>query len=100
MADQITNQTVEMAITFRFMGSALIALGIPRVLILFKAGVLSKTAKYVAIGFIVLHALGSPGSLYTTFPNFEVYSQPMALGGLILHGMLAVGFTIIAFKAD
>jgi hypothetical protein len=98
--EQIATQTVEMAITFRFMGSALTALGILGLLILFKAGVLSKTAKYVAIGFAVFHGLGTLGSLYTAFPNFEIYSQPMALGALILHGMLAIGFTIIAMNTD
>ena len=99
-AEQIATQTTEMAITFRFMGSALIALGVLGLVILFKAGVLSKTAKYVSIGFAVFHGLGTLGSLYTASPNFEIYSTPMALGAIILHGILAVSFTIIAMKTD
>ena len=99
-AAQIATQTTEMAITFRFMGSALIALGILGLVILFKAGVLSKTAKYVSIGFAVFHGLGTLGSLYTASPNFEIYSTPMALGAIILHGTLAVSFAIIVMKTD
>lgn len=99
-AEQIATQSAQMAITFRFMGSALTALGILGLLVIFKAGVRSKTAKYVAVGFAVFHGLGSLGSLYTASPNFEVYSEPLALGALILHGILAVSFIIIAMKTD
>jgi len=99
-AEQIATQTTEMGITFRFMGSALIALGVLGLVILFKAGVLSKTAKYVSIGFAVFHGLGTLGSLYTASPNFEIYSTPMALGAIILHGTLAVSFAIIVMKTD
>ncbi|CAM1369749.1 hypothetical protein [Tenacibaculum xiamenense] len=99
-AEQIATQTIEMTITFRFMGAALTALGILGLFILFKAGVLSKTAKYVAMGFTVFHGLGTLGSLYTALPNFEIYSEPMALGAVILHGILAVSFTIIFAKTN
>ncbi|WP_281612690.1 hypothetical protein [Flammeovirga sp. SubArs3] len=99
-AEQIAHQTVALAITFRFMGAALFALGILGLLILFKAGVLSKTAKIVAAGFTVFHTLGSLGSIYSASPNFEIYSEPMALGAIILHGTLAVCFAFIALKVD
>ena len=93
--EQIATQTTQMAITFRFMGSALIALGILGLIIIFIAGVNSKAARYVAMGFAAFHSLGSLGSIYSAAPNFEVYNQPLALGALILHGLLAIGFIII-----
>lgn len=99
-AEQIATQTAELAITFRFMGAALTALGVMGLIVLFKFGVLSKTAKYIAMAFVVFHGLGTLGSLYTSAPTFETYNQSMPLGALILHGLLAIGFTIIAIKAD
>lgn len=99
-AEQIATQTTEMAITFRFMGAALIALGVLGFIIIFMAGVDSKAARYVAMGFAVFHGLGSLGNLYTAAPGFEVYQQPMALGGLVLHAVLAVGFIIILVKQE
>lgn len=97
-AEQIATQTTAMAITFRFMGSALIALGVLGLIIIFMAGVDSKAARYVAIGFAVFHGLGSLGNLYTAAPSFEVYNQPMALGGLVLHAILAIGFVTIIVR--
>ncbi|WP_044209890.1 hypothetical protein [Flammeovirga sp. OC4] len=82
------------------MGAALMALGFLGLLILLKAGVQSTTAKYSAMGFAVFHGLGSLGSLYTASPNFEVYSEPLALGALVLHGTLAISFITIALKTE
>ncbi len=95
-AEQIAQQSVEMTISFRFLGSALLSLGILGAIVLFFAGVQSTAAKYIAIGFAAFHTLGTLGSLYSAAPTFEVYAQPLALGAVILHGGLAIGFAIIA----
>ena len=98
-AAEIANQPVQLSIAFRFFGSALISLGVLAAIIVFVAGVQSKAAKYAAVAFAIFHGLGAAGSLYTSAPNFEVYQQTLVLGALILHGMLAVGFSIIALSS-
>lgn len=87
---------MELTIAFRFMGSALISLGLLAAIVLFVAGVQSKFAQYVAVAFAVFHGLGAIGSLWSAAPDFLVYSQALSLGALILHGALACGFACIA----
>jgi len=74
-AEQIALQATDMTIAFRFLGSALLALGIMGLIVLFWAGV---------------------GSLISAQPSFEVYQSGLALGALILHAALALGFVIYA----
>ena len=95
-AAQIAEQSTQMTISFRFLGSALLAMGALGAIVIFKAGVQSVAAKYIAMGFVVFHGLGTIGSLWSAAPTFEVYTQALALGALILHGALAIGFAIIA----
>lgn len=95
-AEAAAAQSVAMTISFRFLGSALIAMGVLGAIVLFRAGVTSVAAKYVAAGFAVFHGLGALGSLYTAAPDFAVYANPLSLGAVVLHGLLAIGFAIIA----
>lgn len=98
-AEQIAQQPIQLTIAFRFMGSALIALGVLAAVVLFGSGVGSPTARFVAIGFATFHGLGTLGSLWTAAPTFEVYAEPLALGAVTLHGLLAIGFLIfVAFQ--
>ncbi len=94
--EQITVQSVQMTIAFRFMGAALTAMGILGLVIIFWAGVKSQTARFVAIGFATFHGLGALGSIFTAAPSFEAYQRPLSLGALILHALLSIGFVIIA----
>ncbi len=94
--EQIAEQSVQMTIAFRFMGSALLALGVLGVVVIFWAGVQSITAKYVAIGLAAFHGLGAIGSLWSAAPGFEAYSQTLTLGALIVHSSLALGFVVLA----
>lgn len=94
-ANQIAEQSVQMTIAFRFMGSALLALGILGVVVIFGAGVRSITAKYVATGFAAFHGLGAIGSLWSSAPTFEVYAQTLTLGALVVHSTLALGFAAL-----
>jgi|GEM_PF-2716985 len=95
-ADQIAQQSVQLTIAFRFLGSALLALGVLGAIVVFVAGVQSATAKYVATGFAVFHGLGALGSLWSAAPTFQAYSQTLTLGALVLHGLLAFGFIAVA----
>jgi len=97
-AEQIAQQSVQLTIAFRFLGSALISLGVLAAVIVFVAGVQSTTARYAAMAFAVFHGLGAAGSLYSAAPGFEVYQQTLTMGALILHGMLAIGFAVIAMS--
>ena len=95
-AEQRAGQGTQMTIAFRFMGSALLALGVLGIFVLFGAGVQSVTAKYVAAGFAVFHGLGALGSLWSAAPTWEAYRKPLTLGALIVHGALALGFVVLA----
>ncbi len=99
-AEQIAAQSTETTISFRFMGAALTALGLLGAIIIFGPGVRSVTARYVAAALAVFHGFGTLGSLYTAAPGFEAYSAPLALGAVILHGLLAIGFIIIALRSS
>lgn len=94
-AEQIAAQSTSLTISFRFLGSALMALGVMGAIVMFGPGVQSATARYMAGGFATFHALGAVGSLWTAAPGFEVYDNTLALGALILHGGLALGFIAI-----
>ena len=96
--EQIAAQSTELTIAFRFMGSALLALGVLGLVVIFGAGVRSVTARYVAIGLATFHGMGAAASVYTAAPLFEVYSQPLALGAVVVHGLLAAGFVTIALN--
>ncbi|MEL6573966.1 MAG: hypothetical protein AAFQ64_20150 [Pseudomonadota bacterium] len=95
--DMVAAQPVAITISFRFMGSALIALGVLGGLVIFGPGVASVTARVIAVGLATFHALGTAGSLFTASPTFEAYTSPLALGAVVLHGVLALGFVVIAF---
>ncbi len=97
-AEQIALQSVETTIAFRFLGSALISLGVMAAIIIFFAGVQSVAARYTAIAFVVFHGLGASGSLWSAAPGYEVYQQTLTLGALTLHTLLAVGFLIVALS--
>ena len=97
-ADQIAAQSEALTVAFRFMGSALLALGALGALVILGPGVHSATGRITAIGFALFHGLGTAGSLYTAAPTFTVYAAPLALGAVILHGLLAIGFTIVALR--
>lgn len=100
-AEQIAQQSVSLTIAFRFMGAALLSLGILGALVIFFAGVRSITAKFVAMGFASFHGLGAIGSIWSALPDFAAYGAPLTLGALIVHAALAVGFAIIAtFPAE
>lgn len=96
--EQIAAQSVSLTIAFRFMGSALLALGILGAIVIFIAGVQSVTARYVAAGFALFHGLGAMGSLWSAAPTFAAYEQTLTLGALVVHGALALGFLIIAWS--
>lgn len=96
--EQIAEQSVQLTIAFRFMGSALLSLGVLGAIILVWAGVQSPAARYAAIGFAVFHSLGAIGSLWSAMPSFDAYSAPLAVGALVVHASLAVGFAVIATR--
>ncbi len=97
--EQIAQQSVQLTIAFRFLGSALLALGVMGALVIFVAGVQSRTAQLAAIAFAVFHGLGAIGSLWSAAPGFAAYEQTLALGALVLHSALAIGFAIIALRS-
>lgn len=84
-AEQIAQQSVQLTIAFRFLGSALIALGVMAAIVIFVAGLQSRTALYAAMGFAIFHGLGAIGSVWSAAPGFEVYQKPLALGAVTLH---------------
>ena len=95
-AEQRAAQSTELRIAFRFMGSALLALGVLGLVVLLGPGVQSSTAKQVAVGLATFHGLGAIGSLWSAAPDFTVYRKPLTLGALVVHGGLALGFLAIA----
>ncbi len=97
-AEQIAAQSDAMTISFRFLGSALTALGVLGLITIVGPGVRSEAARYIAAGFATFHGLGALGSLYTAAPGFEVYAAPLALGAVVLHGLLAVGFLVVVVR--
>lgn len=98
-AEQIAAQPVELTIAFRFMGAALLSLGVLGVLVILGPGVTSDTARLVAMGLAVFHGLGAIGSLWSAAPGFAAYRKPLALGALVVHGALAIGFVVVAALA-
>jgi TRAP-type C4-dicarboxylate transport system permease small subunit len=97
-AEQIAAQSTSLSIAFRFMGAALLSLGVLGALVIFGPGVQSPTARVVAAGFVVFHGLGALGSLYTAAPGFQAYDSALAIGAVVVHALLAVGFAVIAAR--
>lgn len=95
-AEQIAAQSAQATIAARFLGSALIALGVLGALVLFGPGVRSPAARIVAIGLTVFHGLGTLGILLSAFPDPSVLQRILTLGAFLLHGGLAIGFGVLA----
>lgn len=94
-AAEIAAQSIDLTIAFRFLGSALLALGVLGLIVIVGPGVRSATAWLVAGAFAIFHGLGAAGSLWSAAPTFEVYAQTFSLGALVLHALLALGFAAI-----
>ncbi|KJZ18728.1 hypothetical protein [Loktanella sp. S4079] len=97
-AIEVAAQSVQLTIAFRFMGAALIALGVLGLVVIFGPGVSSRAARVIAMGFAVFHGLGALGSIFTAAPTFEVYQNPLSLGALVVHSILALGFVVIILR--
>ena len=97
-AAEIAAQSEALTIAFRFMGAALIALGVLGALVIFGPGVRSATARLVAGALAVFHGLGAAGSLATAAPGFEAYDSALSIGAVVVHGLLAAGFAVIAAR--
>lgn len=97
-AEQLANQSIQMTISGRFLGSALLALGVLGAVILFGPGVQSSTAKLVSIGFATFHLLGTIGVLIGASSDPTIFSNILTLGAFIVHAVLAIGFVVIALR--
>ena len=94
-AEQIAEQTFEMAVVARFHASALIALGLMSLLVLVTQGVRSKVAKFVAGGFAMFHLLGCAGIVVSAWGALGALAQPYPLTPFVLHGVLGIGFVVV-----
>lgn len=96
--EQIAALTPEMTVPYRFLGSALFALGLLGLLVVFGIGVRTAAARMIAAAFTVFHGLGSAGILIAANSDPAVLQKGFTMGALGIHGLLAVGFAIIALK--
>lgn len=97
-AAEIANQSAQITIATRFLGSALTAIGVGGLLIIIFAGVQSYTAKLAAIGFAVFHTMGAAGILLTSMSHDDALARTVTQGALTVHALLALGFIVIALR--
>ena len=94
-AEEVANQTIQLAISARFLGSALFALGVLGLIVLTGPGVRSVTGKFVCIAFALFHGVGTLGVLLSAMNTPSVMTETFIMGPLVIHGVLAAGFITI-----
>ena len=92
--EEIAVQPPRATIRARFLGSALIALGVLGLFAIVWAGPTSVTARLLSAGFAVFHGLGAFGVLWAAASDRSVLTS--ARGPLVLHAVLALGFIVLA----
>ena len=92
-AEQLANQTANIAGAARFLGAALLSLGLMGAIVLFGTGVGSAMGRYVAALLTFFHGIGVVGVLLTAASYSGYLTQGMA--PLLVHLVLAVGFLIV-----
>ncbi len=95
--EQVEALTAPMISSYRFLGVALLSLGLLGVFVIFGPGVQSYTGRLVAGLLAIFHSLGCIGIFITSQSHPEILSTSFAIGALVIHGLLALGFIILVF---
>lgn len=94
-AEEIAVQPPRATMSARFLGSALIALGLLGLLVVIWAGPTSETARIIAVGFAAFHGLGTFGILRVASTDRSVLDTTLSKGALVTHGGLALAFVAL-----
>lgn len=92
-AEELANQSANIAGAARFLGAALLSLGLLGAIVVFGPGVGSPMGRSVAALLMFFHGIGVAGVLLTAQQNTGYMTQGAA--PLIVHLILAVGFLIV-----
>lgn len=92
-AKELANQSANIAGAARFLGAALLSLGLLGAIIVFGPGVGSTMGRFVAALLMFFHGIGVIGVLITAQQNTGYMEQGTA--PLIVHLILAIGFLIV-----
>lgn len=94
-AEQLAAQPANIASSARFLGAALFSLGLLGALTIFVIGIATAAGRVIALVLAVFHTVGVAGVFLTnsSFPGFM--GESYAIGGLVIHGVLAVGFWVV-----
>lgn len=95
-AQEIAAQPPKATVPARFLGSALIGLGVLGLLVIVWAGPTSMTARILAVGFATFHGLGALGVLKAAAADRSVLAPALTKGALVTHGALALAFVALA----
>jgi len=95
-SDETMHQPANLAAAARFLGAALIALGLLGALVLAGPGVGSDMGFWVAVLLAVFHGIGSLGVVATARANPGFLRETHARGALTVHMVLALGFVMSA----
>ncbi|WP_108813268.1 hypothetical protein [Loktanella sp. Alg231-35] len=91
--EALENQPANIAGAARFLGTALMSLGLLGAIVLFGPGVGSSMGRSVAVLLALFHGIGVVGVLLTAQQNTGYMTQGAA--PLIVHLVLALGFLIV-----
>ncbi len=97
-AEEVANQAAHIASAARFLGVALFSIGLLGALTLFVLGVASQAGRWMAGVLAFFHLVGVAGVFVTnaSFPGF--LSQTNAIGALVIHGLLGLGFVVVVLR--
>ena len=93
-AEEAVQQPSHLAAAARFLGAALVALGVLGAVVLIGPGVRSEMGFWVALVLAVFHGVGCLGVVVTARAHPGFLGQTHARGALIVHLVLAVGFLV------
>jgi hypothetical protein len=95
-AEELANQSANIAGAARFLGAALFSLGLLGAVILFGPGVESPMGQHIAAVLMFFHGIGVVGVLITaaTNPGYVAQGTPP----LLVHLVLAAGFLIVIVR--
>ena len=98
-AEEIAAQPPRATMPARFLGAALLALGLIGLMVILGPGVTSETARIAATGFAVFHGLGAVGVVLAARRDASVLAPVLTKGALTIHGLLAIAFAVLALTA-
>lgn len=95
-AEQLANMPPEVRVSARFLGAALLSLGLMGAWVIFWPGVSSPVGRQMALLLAGFHLIGLAGAAFTALFAPALWISFHTWGAMVIHGLLGLGFLTIS----